>query len=118
MNEQRETKEIITPIGKHKLILKAWVTGREKRSIRKPLLNGMKFEIGKDGTKLGDIKSSDLVDGAEDAKIQAIVVSVNDKNDKVLDAILDMQEKDYAFVVDEINRISKDEDFRKPEVKQ
>ena len=35
--ENRETREIITPIDKHKVVIKTWITGGEVRELRNVL---------------------------------------------------------------------------------
>lgn len=111
---KRDTKEIITPIGKHKVVLKEWITGREKREIRKPYLEGMKFSLEEGKAKTEEIDANALIEKSENKAIETIVVSIDDDKEKILEKILDMRDKDYEFIVDEINKITKGENFIKP----
>lgn len=116
--DNRETKKIITPIGKKEVILKAWVTGREKRLLRKPFLKAMKLQVQEGSPKIDDIDTSDLMDEAENLAIETLIISIGGKTDNLVETILDMKDKDYDFVINELNKITKDEDFTKPEKTQ
>lgn len=107
MNE-REYKEIVTPIDGHKLKIKAWLTGRERREIRSVLLSGVSFSATDDAENpvpdyKFDGKSLDIM---QDKSIENIVVEVNGKTENVLNDILDMKEKDYEFVIKEIDKVT------------
>lgn len=115
MSEERETIEIITPIKKHKVVIKAWITGREKRILTRRILSGMKVDMDV-GSAGGEVQAKEIdmgavMEDAENKAIEIIVVSVNGKTEGILDAVLDMRDKDYQFVKKEINKISKDKDF-------
>lgn len=116
MNENRETITIETPVDKHRVVLKVWITGKEKRNLRKPILDALRLDIAQSITKIDDIKAGDLVESVENLAIETIVVSVNEVTDKgkILELVLDMKDKDYDFVIVEINKISQDLGFRKP----
>jgi len=113
---ERETKEIITPIDKHKVVLKAWITGREKRKLREPFLARMKFAVDRTGAQpvTKDIDTAKMVEEAENVAIKTIVISVDGSTENVVDKILDMKEKDYEFVMQEIGKIGEDAGFTKP----
>jgi len=102
----RETKIITTPVDKQKITLNAWISGREKRELRDILLAGMKMD--KEGKVVTD---PTITTKTEDKAIEMIVVSVNDKNEDILNKILDMKSKDFDFVIDEINSVREDKDF-------
>jgi len=104
-----ETKNIKTPIDKHDVVLKAWITGRDKRTLRNIFLGGMK--IGNSGQAESKAEPSKLIEEAEDRAMELIVVSVNGKKEKVIDAILAMKAQDYDFVIAEINKVHREEDF-------
>lgn len=104
----RETKVIVTPLDKHNVVLNLWITGREKRELRNVFLENIK--IG--GSNPESIEtSSEILTKAENKAIEIVISSVNEKNDNILDFILDMKMKDYEFVINEVNKITKDEDF-------
>jgi len=113
--EKREQKEITTPVGKNKLVINAWLNGMEKRDLRKVFYGGMKVGVKGQEPNISDIDMTVLMEKAEDLAIKLIVVSVDGKKDDVLGSILKMQDRDYSFVIAEINKISADKDFTKPE---
>lgn len=97
----RETKEIITPIQKHKVILKTYITGREKREINNVFLTGTKFS-----PNVKPELDGSLVQKSQDKLIEIIVVSVNNKTENILNTVLDMHSQDFDFVLAEINNIT------------
>jgi len=114
---ERETKIIETPVGEQEVELKAWLTGRETRELKKILQEGMEFSMeGRGGdTKVKNDKMAELMEKAEDKAIQTVVVSIDDDKEEVLESILDMRSQDYDFVVEEINKVTGGDDFTKSE---
>ena len=91
----RETKTITTPIGKHSVVLKTYITGREKREITSVYLSGgVDFD-----TQSQNIKgvNGDIVDKAQDVTIKVVVVSVNGKSENVVNDLLDMHMESYWY---------------------
>ena len=113
MNE-RETISIATPIEKHVVILKAWLTGREQRQIRSVLFEGVKFSASsptEEKEEESSVSSDFSIDGStigkqQDIKINTIIVSINDKTDNILDLVLDMHGTDTEFIIKEVEKIS------------
>jgi len=106
----REMKTIKTPIDKHEVVLKSWITGREKRDLRRIFLE--KTNIPTTGkTEEVKINAAETIEDAENKAIEMIIVSVNGKKEKILDEILDMKAGDYDFVVSEINKVSRETAF-------
>jgi len=87
-NKNRETKKVTTPISKQEVVLKSFLTGREKREF-----------------------TSNSDEGFEMIGIRVAVVSVDGKTDGVIDAILDMHGKDYDFILNEMAEIINDSSF-------
>ena len=114
----RETKEIITPLDKQKVKINAWLTGREKRDLRDVLLEGIKFSMKQGEAKTESVNTAELVKKTENKAIEIVVVSIDGSEDKVLERLLDMKSQDYDFVISEVNEISKEVDFTKPEKEQ
>ncbi len=109
MNE-RETKIVKTPVKAHEVVLKSWINGREKRALRDIFLQNIK--VSTKGTAEAEANNSaEVVNRAENKAIEIVVVSINNKTDKILDTILDMCGKDYDFVIDEINKVTREDDF-------
>ena len=109
----RETKIIETPIGKIKVVLNTWIIGKEKRALKNIYLRGINMEFDNKGSGKGNVKLESLTDEAEDKAIDFIVVSVDGKTENKKDIILNMQGKDYDFVINEINKITEEEEENK-----
>lgn len=113
---ERETIEIVTPVASHKVVIKKWLTGRERREIRAVLFSGISIAVNPDETdeetreKAKDNYqfNGELLNKMNDKKIEAVVESVDGSNENVLDKVLDMHEEDYAFVVAEVDKASGD----------
>ncbi|MCK9543323.1 MAG: hypothetical protein M0R03_14975 [Novosphingobium sp.] len=100
--ENRETIIIKTPISNAEVVLKSWITGREKREINNVLFKDVEFEgqsyrIG--GEKLAQLK---------DKTIEIVVVSINGVTENVLDILLDMRSEDYDYVLSKVDEITSD----------
>lgn len=117
----RETTTIKTPVDKHEIVLKSWITGREKRELRKPFLKEIKISLkkGEKDAEAESFNSFEAMNEAENKAIEIMIVSINGKKENILNTVLDMKEKDYSFIIKEINKITKEEDeespFPKPE---
>lgn len=106
-----ETKIVKTPVDKIEVELKTFITGREKRALKSVFLKGMKVEMDGDKPKSAPVDMEKLTTEAEDIAFTTVVVSVNGVKEKIVDAILDMNSKDSDFVIAEVNKITKDDDF-------
>ena len=100
-----ETKTIETPISKHKVELKLWITGRDRRAIDS--IYYADLDIGMKGAspEIGGVKGN-LFDKAQDKTLEVWVVSVDGSNEKIVDKVLDMNAEDFSFVITEINKIT------------
>lgn len=114
MNE-REYKEIITPVGKKKVKIKAWITGRESRAIKSSILEGVNFS-GKQGDEQ---ISSDYVfnaktlEGMKDKAIEMVVVEIDGNKENILNTVLDMRREDYDFVLTQVDEVTETSDADK-----
>lgn len=108
--KERETKTIETPIGKNKIVVKSWISGREKRALSRVFLENVAVGGGTSNTK-ETLNSADLIERAENLALETLIVSIDDSNEKVVDKILDMKSADYDFIIKEINKITKGSDF-------
>jgi len=104
---ERETITIETPLDKHKVVLKAWLTGKEVRDLRNIYLS--KMTIGEKGNP--KVNPAEVANEVEDKAIETVVISVNGKKENVLETILNMKSKDYSFVRKKVDEITKDTDF-------
>lgn len=96
-------REIITPIGEAKVILKDFITGRDARVLREALIKSAK--IDPEGRGVNAIDTAAL-DASDDEKIKIVVISVNDETEGIVNTILDMASKDYDFVMEEIEKVT------------
>lgn len=106
---ERETKKIKTPTGVE-VELHTYVTGREKRRLRSVFLNDAEVTSEGNNIKTSGIKGS-LIDEAENAAIEIVVVSVNGSKENKVEAILNLPSNDYDVVMKAINEITNDTDF-------
>lgn len=100
------TKTIKTPISEHEVILKTFITGRERRDLTNVFLTG-DLSFSADAKDVKGLKGS-LVAQAEDLAIKTVVMAVDGKEDNVVNAVLDMHAQDYAFVIAEVNKVTSD----------
>ena len=112
---ERETIKITTPVDKHEVILNAWITGKERRDIQRPFMTTMSVTVKGGEPEVEAKDASAVLEQVENRTIELTVVSVNGKTEKVLEQVLDMKSNDFTFVLKEINKITKETDFTKPE---
>lgn len=103
MSDNRETIKITTPVKKHKVVLKAWINGREKQKID----GAMVKSVGTTGTgkNITPTMSDTILADNDNAAIENIVISVDGSEENILDTVLDMRAQDFQFVVDAANNI-------------
>ena len=101
MSDQRETKVINTPVDNHSVVLKAWITAREKRFISGIFVNSSTFNVE---NKKFDI-SPDTILKIQDAQLTTIVVSVDGDTENVMDKCLDFKAEDFDFITEEVEKI-------------
>lgn len=100
----RETKEIITPIGKNKIVIKTWLTGGESEQIQNVFLSAQ--EISASNPTEFKLKGSTISEANHKA-VESVVVSVDGKTNDILKTVLDLRSEDYRFIVEKINEIIK-----------
>ena len=109
------TKEIITPIGKNKVVLKSFIIGDEEDKIKNVWRNvEVTLESDSNGKSVQKSKSFNMADRiatAEKVAVETIVVSIDEKTDNVYGELKKLNSKDCNFVKKEINKITEDEDF-------
>jgi len=98
---EREILEIITPNSNQKLKLKKYLTGRESRNITASLLDNVSYDDNQQPKF-----SAETMTKSQDATINEVVESIDDKTDNILDTILDMDARDFDFIIEEINKIT------------
>lgn len=103
MSEDRETFEIVTPEKGIKVVLRAWITGREKQKIDSAMFKGV--GTTGDGKRLQPKLSETMIADQENASLEAVVISVDGNETNVVDSVLNMRVKDYEYVLKEVSRI-------------
>lgn len=105
--QERETTSFETPIGKQSIVIKTYLTGREKRELTNVYLTGgIDFNAETNNVKGIDYK---IVDKAQDLAWRTVIVSIDGKKDGEIDivnTILDMRSEDYDFVVSKVNELT------------
>lgn len=105
---ERETKEIQTPAGK-KLVVKTYMTARERNQLRDILLKNAKLSVGSDGanTQGMDFTGTVLTE-SQNSLIEIAVVQYDGRTDPkaILNTLLDGIPTEYDFVVEEAGKIN------------
>lgn len=117
---QTPTHTIETPIGKHKVELREWITGRQREYINEPLYSSVKakpsVQNGKGDMQMGDFDVNNFITQSGHRELETFVVSVDGQKEVDLDGrrlkawefILDgMHEDDAEFVKNEIDKTAK-----------
>lgn len=105
---ERETKTIETPVQKKKVVIYTYLTGREFEYAQQPLFEAMAMrpDSSNKDIKFGNIDVS-KVQEATHRLIEKHVVSVDGNKENTIDAVLDMHNDDYTFVVETLQELSK-----------
>ena len=103
MSDTRETIKITTPVKKHKVVLKAWINGREKQKIDGAMFNSITTEG--EGASLKPVMNDTMLASQENARIEAVVVSIDGSEENILDTVLDMRVKAFEFVAEQAQKI-------------
>ena len=110
-----ETKEIITPIGKNKVVLKSFITMNEEKAIKRIMKDidvTVESKVGGEPTqKLKPFNMADKLEETENKAIEIIVISIDGETENILERLGKMNSKDGNFVKKEINKITEGEDF-------
>lgn len=101
--EDRDTFEIVTPVKGHKVVLRSWITGRESQKIDSAMFKGV--GTTGDGKRLQPKLSDTMLADQENASIEVIVVSVDGKDNDLVNTVLNMRKQDYDFVLKEVDRV-------------
>ena len=119
--DKRDTTTVKLPISGETVIMKSWLTGRERRMINKVTLgddDSLEVDVDQEkssGQKIKFKDPSQLLNEMENIAIKTIVVSIGEitEENKVLEAVLDLREGDFDFIIDELEKVSKDADGKK-----
>lgn len=89
-----------TPVGGHKVVLKTSITGRDRRNIQNVMLG--KAKMNTSNAENLDIDGSVLAE-VQDKTVETYLISVDGKTEGLLDLVLDMDSRDYEFVLAKVN---------------
>ena len=102
------TTQITTPVNGHVVTLKEWITGREAESVQAVFLAGTKVKPQANGTmEFGAIEVGDKTTEMTHRAVSVWVTAVDGVQESVLEDVLNMHEKDYAFVLAKIDVLAK-----------
>ena len=112
----RETKKIILPESNIVIEIYTYLSQKGYEAIRKPFIREKKvtFIQGKGVVNKEDqsISMEDMIE-ANNANIKYMLYSIDGITgtiDKLFDMAQDLSKKDYAFLVEEINKVTKEDD--------
>ncbi|MFA5080303.1 MAG: hypothetical protein WC472_01620 [Candidatus Paceibacterota bacterium] len=95
---ERETKTIKTPSGKD-LILKSFITVRERNELRNVIYKDLKINGGEQS-----LNASSIIQYEQQA-IRSVIVSYDGKQE-FLEELMDGKTDEYDFIVSEVNKIT------------
>ena len=114
----RETITITTPKEKHKVVMKSYLIGREKRELASIFLKGdLSFDM-----RSQDIKGlkGELVEEAQNIAWKTVIVSIDGHKEgetidgkpfSIIETILDMRSEDYSYLIKAVDKVTKDETY-------
>lgn len=116
-----QEKEVITPFGEHKILLRAFPPAQMSLETRAEYLQFVKIDpkkmAGKDQTKMSDAEKADLASfdsipasamaNIKDIALKYMVRSIDGTEDNILARIKEMHLNDYNFIVAEVDKIDK-----------
>jgi len=108
---EREYKEIVTPVGNHKVRIKTWLTGRERRAIRGIIFENVNLSSELLEGKEEDIKpkyelGAEVIQKMQDKAFESIIEEIDGNKEDIVNRVLNMHEKDYDFIVKEIDKVT------------
>lgn len=117
---QAPTRTIETPIGKHKVEIKDWITGRQREYINEPLYSSVKAKPqvvqGKPDMQMGEFDVNTFISESGHRELESFVVAVDGQKEMEFDGkqikawefVLDgMHENDGEFIKKEIENTAK-----------
>lgn len=90
-----ETTTVTTPIQKHVIVARSFITGTERRSNRRFLL-ALNDET--------DSQTIDRLEKAEDHLLNLIIISIDGNEEEKSQKVLAMHADDYDFVIKLVNQ--------------
>lgn len=103
--QERETIEVKAPVSGVTVVLKAYLTGREKRTITNAALPDTIDYDNADGVKgLNPLK---IMNDGEDSALRTVIVSIDGQTEGDFSSmVLDMHVQDSDFITKKVKEIS------------
>lgn len=98
------TKEITTPVGSHKVLIKTMLSGYEREQVSGA---SMMYAKTTDGTNIEVTDMAKMAFAEKHALLQVSVLSIDDDTTDCFARLQKMFEPDYAYVYDQILEIQK-----------
>ena len=102
----RETKEITTPLG-HKVVLNAYLNGREANEIKALVFGALKMSV--DDAAAGKVTGNDIpatvIIDRDRKTLQFLLVSVDGATNAPIELLEELPASEYAAVVEAMNEI-------------
>ena len=106
-------KEIKTPKMGVKIGLKEWISGEEGEEISSPITD-IKFKIDAMGQGTADMNIGEAIRKSTEKAVNIVVLNVEGDDKDVWQRIRKMPKVDYDFILNEVDKIVKGVDFKKP----
>lgn len=122
-DERRETNAISTPVGNHLVVLKAYLTGRDRRALRNIWIgekSGITFDP--ENNKVTNIVNREMMQKAEEMAWRTIIISIDGKKDgdevegkrfDLVEEILAMHEDDFTAIDHAVSDVSSEKKIAK-----
>lgn len=108
---ERTTKEITLPESKAIVVLYSFLTGGDKRAIKKKMFGAMTMTFEGEKTKVNDMTGDVIIDQEEFA-LSLLIISIKEANETpvtdIKTFIYNLSEKDSDFLYDTVNEVTKD----------
>lgn len=104
---ERETTTIKTPLSGIEVVLKAYLTGREKRDITNASIPA-KINYAGASESIDDIDLVSIMNAGENAVLKNIILSIGGNTDSAtfVDTVLDMRSEDSDFILEEVKKVA------------
>lgn len=104
--QERETDKLTTPKGHREVVIKTYLTGREKRDIANASIPP-KIDYSNSSEQISDIDLVALMNAGEDAALKSIIVSIDGKTDiDFISTVLDMHSEDSDFILAKVKSVA------------
>lgn len=106
-NQDREFKEVRTVSG-HSVKIKTYLTGREANDLKKIAYEKVNYN-NEDAGAAGNVNISGSFLLEQELKgLEICVISIDEKNDAILETLQDFPYNEYQEVVKAVNEVTKD----------